>query len=570
MNIVNKFFLWLLLLPKRFYESLGVNVTHLRVILATKLLMDDRRVPPMQQMKRRRQQRLPKYATLGTMLVSALLGALFLFVFGIGSDLVTQLTFYFIFYVFMLAALLITDFTTVLIDVRDNLIILPKPVNDNTFLLARLLHIVIHVGKIMIPMALPAAIYLAINSSLIGTLTFLLLVICGTLFTIFLVNAVYVVILRLTTPEKFKNVISYFQIVFAILVYGGYQLLPRMVSSHMIATYNVRDIPFHRLLPPYWLAAGWGYVMDGKIFASTGLFFLLSLALPVPSIWLVIRFFAPSFNRKLSMIGGSEISTAKKANASQRRKRSGYSSLLAKWFTRGKAEHMAFLQTWKMTARSRDFRMKVYPSIGYLLVYVAVIILQFRKSPAASNFDATGSMLKYLFIGLIYVSSYSLMMAIYQLIYSEQYKASWFYYIAPVAKPGRLLTGALKSVTAKFYAPVAVAVCILSLIFIGPSIIPNLLVSLSNQLVIVLMIGYVSLRALPFSQPQSDNVKGSNFLRGLFTMIFPLILAFVHFFAYNSMPALIVLFVLGVMAIWLLLDALANKDWGELIGAQLE
>lgn len=570
MNIVNRFFLWLLLSPKRFYESLGVNVTHLRVILAAKLLMDDRRVPPMQQMKRRARQKLPKYATLGTMLVSALVGALFLFVFEIGSDFVTQLTFYFVFFVFMLAALLITDFTTVLIDVRDNLIILPKPVNDKTFLLARLLHIVIHVGKIMIPMALPAAIYLAINSNVGGMLVFLVLAICGTLFTIFLVNAVYVVILRLTTPEKFKNVISYFQIVFAILVYGGYQLLPRLLKYNMIASYNVRDIPVFRLLPPYWLAAGWGYMMDGKIFAPAGFFLLLSLALPVLSIWLVIRFFAPSFNRKLSMIGGSEISKPKTATSGETKKRAAYSTLIARWFTRGNAEHMAFLQTWKMTARSRDFRMKVYPSIGYMIVYVAVMAFQLRKPVVAEAMNASGAALKYLFIGLIYVSSYSLMMAIYQLIYSEQYKASWFYYVAPIAKPGRLLTGALKAVIVKFYVPVAVVVFILSLIFIGPSIIPNLLVSLSNQFVIVLMIGYVSLRALPFSQPQSDNIKGANFLRGLFTMLFPLILAIVHFFAYNSILALILLFVLGLIAIWLLLDGLANKNWGELIAAQLE
>jgi ABC-2 type transport system permease protein len=48
------------------------------------------------------------------------------------------------------------------------------------------------------------------------------------------------------------------------------------------------------------------------------------------------------------------------------------------------------------------------------------------------------------------------MTAIYQLIYSEKYKASWIYYITPVATPGQLLTGALKSLMAKFYLPLAV------------------------------------------------------------------------------------------------------------------
>ena len=38
----------------------------------------------------------------------------------------------------MLAMFLITDFSHILIDVKDNFIILPKPVSSQTFLVARL------------------------------------------------------------------------------------------------------------------------------------------------------------------------------------------------------------------------------------------------------------------------------------------------------------------------------------------------------------------------------------------------------------------------------------------------
>jgi len=68
---------------------------------------------------------------------------------------------------------LIADFTAVLIDVRDNFIIIPKPINDKTFVLSRLLHIFIHLCKSVIPMCLPALIMLAVqNGFMAGSIFF--------------------------------------------------------------------------------------------------------------------------------------------------------------------------------------------------------------------------------------------------------------------------------------------------------------------------------------------------------------------------------------------------------------
>ena len=99
----------------------------------------------------------------GTMFFSALLGVVYLFAFSIGNDMITQLTFYFSMFFFMLSATLISDFTSVLIDIRDTYIILPKPVNDRTFVIARLLHIFIHICKIVLPMSLAGIIYMVYN-----------------------------------------------------------------------------------------------------------------------------------------------------------------------------------------------------------------------------------------------------------------------------------------------------------------------------------------------------------------------------------------------------------------------
>src|SRR4051812_4577542 len=143
MNLFNKIFLKLALLPSRVYGKLGADVAQLRSIVTIKLVMDDRRPNTLQQ-TRRQSDKPVSMATLGTMFISLLMGLLLLISFAVGEDMVTRMTIYFSFFFFMLSATLISDFTSVLIDVRDNYIILPKPVSDRTFVIARLLHIFIH------------------------------------------------------------------------------------------------------------------------------------------------------------------------------------------------------------------------------------------------------------------------------------------------------------------------------------------------------------------------------------------------------------------------------------------
>ncbi|MEO7530850.1 MAG: hypothetical protein ABIS69_05545, partial [Sediminibacterium sp.] len=419
MNIFNKFFLWLLLTPVGLYRRMGANPLHLKAILTTKLLMDDRRPAGMQQMRKKKKDKPTTAATLGTMFFTGLMGCFFLFAFSVGGDYVTQYTFYFSLYIFILASTLISDFTSVLIDVRDNMIILPKPISDTTFLLGRLLHIIIHVAKLVLPMALPGMIYTCVIQGIGGGLPFMLLILLSTLFTIFLINALYIFILKITTPEKFKNIISNFQIFIAIIFYAGYQLIPRIMSKTALEGYSLTSAKWIVLYPPYWFAASWQYMKAGSLGSPLVLYFILSFAIPVLSVWVVIKYFAPSFNQKLSMISGSgdEPVPAKANSKGILSTTSNYISSVSNWLTEKGTERMAFLFTYKLMGRSRDFKMKVYPSLGYLLVYIVVMFLNNKKLSLSQIQQETGSG-KFVFISVIYFSSFALTMALRQLIYS--------------------------------------------------------------------------------------------------------------------------------------------------------
>ncbi|MEQ1624831.1 MAG: hypothetical protein ABL870_09080, partial [Sediminibacterium sp.] len=306
MNIVNRFFLNIVLLPSGIYERMGVDIAQLKSILKIKLAMDDRRASSFQQTRAQKNKKPIKLATLGTMLLTLMMGAFFLFSFFIGNDDVTKGTIYFSMYIFMLASTLISDFTSVLIDVRDNMIILPKPVSDKTFLLSRLLHIVIHISKLILPMTLPAMILIGTARGIGGVSSFAFLVLLATLFTIFLINALYIFILRVTTPERFKTIISYFQIFIAIAFYASYQLVPRLINKVALENYRVGDSIFIWLAPPYWFANAWNLLNNADFGIGAMISMLLSITVPIASIWVVIKYFAPNFNRKLSMISGSE------------------------------------------------------------------------------------------------------------------------------------------------------------------------------------------------------------------------------------------------------------------------
>ncbi|CAN5563450.1 hypothetical protein BH10BAC3_BH10BAC3_37270 [soil metagenome] len=561
MNVINKFLLSAVLWPKNMYRKLGVNNAHLRAILTTKLIMDDRRPNTFNQVQQKKKEKPVAGATLGTMFMSAVLGMFFLYAFKVGQDYTTHLTVFFSMYLFMLASTLIAEFTSVLIDVRDNYIILPKPVNDRTVVVARLLHILVHLTKLVLPMALPAVVFMAIKSTVWGTILFSILIGFNTLFTIFLINALYIIILRITTPQKFQSIISYFQIGFAIFMYGGYQIALRAIDKVALQGYNISTIKYIWLVPSYWFAGAWQGLSNFDMQPEWIIATLLSFITPVASIYVVIKYFAPSFNQKLSQISSSNPETTSLQKGTKTiSTTSRYSATLAQWFTKKGAEQMGFLFCWKMTSRSKDFKMKVYPSFGYVLVYAVVIFLNSDKL-SLQSIRTDPKQGKILLLSIIYFSSLMLVMAIAQIAYSEKFKAGWIYFTTPVKSPGYLISGAVKAVMLKYYIPIIILLAFPAILLLGITVIPNLLLGLSNLLLICSLIAYLNDKYLPFSASQTIANKSGAFIRGIFTLIIPGIIGLIHYALYDFMIVISILCILSFSAAWLVIGSIKNTSW---------
>lgn len=561
MNIVNSTLLRFALLPAPVYRKMGINTDHLKVILSTKLLMDDRRPNTFQQIQRKKANKPVSSATLGTMFLSCVMGVIFLVSFMVGNTYETKLSIYFSFYVTILASILIADFTSVLIDIRDNYIILPKPVNDKTFVVSRLLHIFIHVCKLVFPMVIPAIVFLVINKGIFSIIPFVFVTLMATLFTIFLINASYILILKFTTPSRFQTIISYIQIAFAIIFYAGYQLVPRLLSDVALSQYELSDRPGIMFLPTYWFGGAWEqlYGWDNTIRLWTCV--ALTIIVPLFSIWIVIKYFAPSFNQQLSMITGSAGEASSADKPANKKSSAAYSNLLARLFTKPGVERNAFLFSWKMMLRSRNFKMKVYPAIGYMMVLLAILVLQngaglFTEIASQTNQGIVFTLM------MIYFSTLLLISALGQLTMDDKYKAAWIFFTTPIAEPGSLISGSIKAAIAQFFFPIAMVLLIMLIALAGPMVIPNILLGIANQLLVTAISAYITVSKLPFSSPQQNN--SGSILRVFAVMILAVVLAVIHYMLYRIIIVSSIFAVLSFIAAWFVFDSLRRQQWNKI------
>jgi ABC-2 type transport system permease protein len=562
MNQIDRFFLWLFMLPVLLYEKAGVDTLQLRAILSAKLTMDNRRQSAFKMQNQRQEKKEINKATLATMFGAFFMGIFLAFSLMFGVDFTTRLTFFMTMFIFMLCITLITDFTSVLIDVRDNFIILPKPITDATFVASRLLHITIRTCLIVFPLSLPAFITVIVMQGWTIVLPFVLMILMSTLFSIFLINAVYILILKITTPAKFQSIISYIQIGFTIFIFAGYQLMPRMMNDSVISKTSFGDLPYIGFFPPYWFSDG--CIALAKLDFSGGHLLSLALAMLIPifSIWMVVRVFAPSFNRKLSMITARTEEKNKAIIKTGKKTKILFSERLAALFTKPGSEYMGFLFGWKMMGRSRDFKMKVYPSFGMVLV---LGVLMFYKAPWDSGFHSgNGQKMIPVMLTVIYLSCLVLTTALSNLPYSEKYKASWIFYSAPVESPGKVICGAVKSAMLSFYIPIALILFVFGVVFIGPGILLNLLLGILNVLAIGAINAYITVRKLPFSAVLDGSANGGSVIKSMLPLMIMGFVGLIHWSISGYFWIVLLLLILSPFMTWLVFNEIKKLSWEKL------
>lgn len=558
---MNRLLLFLIMLPSQLWRKLGADPSQLRAILDVKLKLDDRRPVSFGRQQNSKKKKNRRFSIVWGMVVSFATGVIYIFPLLMIEDVLSGLWLFFTMFLFLLSITLISDFSTVLIDTRDKYIVLPQPVNDRTLFLSRLLHIFIYLFRIVLPMSLPGWIAIGFligwKAALIYPLPLLLLVFTA----LFVVMGVYLFLLRVASPEKFKELLSYFQIAFSIILFGTYYLVPRAMDAAAMKHFNVAHHGLAMFTPPYWLAAmfSWGVPLAGA--ALLHLLSFLAIALPLLCLWITIRFLAPQFGSRIAGLdaieGGQE--NSKKGRVVGAGK-IGQSQRLAKLLNQRPEAQAGFIMSWIQTARSRSFKMKVYPMFAYVPIYFVYLMTQSRR-PFHDVWEGLPQTGKHII--LLYMCSIVMLQAFAFISVSDQYKASWIYWASPIKEPGAIMAGSFKVIWVKFFLPFFAVISVFVVSIWGLPAIFDVLLALVNVTLFAAAMARIAYRRFPFSQIDQTVKGGSKFLRAIIGMAIPGALGVGHYLALDMLWLKLLFLVLSSILLWLVWDSYAHTTWAD-------
>lgn len=558
---IDKLFLRLLTLFYPVLEKAGVNIYQLNEILRVKLLMDNRR-PKAMFAARKRSALADQSGTSSPWLVnffSLLMGfGLSMLLLVNGAPLLGQ-SLYFTLFMVLMALSLISDFTTVLIDTRDQFILLPRPVDDRTIAISRILHITIYVLRQALILGLPATIMVGvIDRSAFASLLFLVQIIEATLLCILFVNLVYLVLMKSISPQKFKDAISYFQVVFSSLIFAIY-ILPRVINISALSHFNLLEHWWACILPSVWIAALNGVLIHAQQASIiTSLLAITGFILPLAGLWFVAKVLAPGFNKRLAELATSDSNnnTGKTVNKSYKL---DFRDKIANFITPDPIENAGFRITWKLAARTREFKVKVYPSFAFGLIYFLYFALNTRGGSVSQKLHKLQNGYSYLF--LIYLSTMVLSTILTHISQSEKYKAAWVYYALPINRPGKILSGMYKAIITLYFLPYCLALTIAMAFVWGPGVINDAILAFLICTIFGVLLALFMVKGLPFSKPVTAKQGGGKIISSLFVPLIIGAVGFGHFYLAKWEMVIWILIIPAALVTWLMLHYYRKQTW---------
>ncbi|PID89535.1 MAG: hypothetical protein CSB01_01480, partial [Bacteroidia bacterium] len=363
----------LLLAPFRIlFKILGVNYNQLYAILKAKLTMDNRR-----SISFSNQNNTPKNQIAMQVVMYGFMGLMFLVVIISMPSALLGYTIFFSMVMLMIALAMIIEFTTLLFDTRDNYVLASRPVNNETLATAKIFHIAIYMLIISLSISLPVVIYTLVKFGVGAMLLFLALLVFTSFFILFLTNIFYFVLSNLVSSRRMKDIVVYIQVAMAILFMAGYQLMPRIFDYYDVE--NIGDMVlewWHLAIPPVWMSAGLEIAIQGIYDTKHIVFLIFAIAIPILSLILVVKVLSPRFNKAVQQ--EERVQKTKKTTKIIQRKQ-GWVARLSQIFTSNMQEAACFEMVWKMSSRERIFKQSVYPTFGYLLIFILMYFFKGKE-----------------------------------------------------------------------------------------------------------------------------------------------------------------------------------------------
>ncbi|PGL71037.1 hypothetical protein [Bacillus sp. AFS055030] len=512
------------------FELFGVEYQIMRKILVVKLTMDRRRTPTIFNQNNKKTKKDEENGIIKSLGMYVLLSLMLIPLVIFGKSYVYEMSAFFGIVMFLIMTSMISDFSTVLLDVKDKGILLTKPVGKKTITAAKMVHISIYLLLITTSItALPVIVGTFRHGILFLFLAIVELLLVN-LFIVVLTAIIYYYILRFFDGEKLKDIINYVQIGLSISITVGYQLVARAFS---FVNFDLSFSPtwYHFLIPPIWFGAPFELILNRNTNTFLIGFTILAVIIPIIAIMLY-SLMIPSFEKNLQKLSNN--------SGLNRKKVSKWKNWLSSVFCRNNEEKVFFKFADNMMRNEREFRLKVYPSLGLSFVLPIVFLFNQLQIHSYQHLIVSKSYLT------IYMSCLIIPNAISMLKYSGKYKGAWIYKTAPVSNLAPLYSATLKVFIANLYFPVYFILSILFIGIFGMKIIPDLLVVFVSSILYTVICSNYLKGTLPFSESFEDAQQNSG-IKILFALLLGGILALIHwgitFIPFGEMIYLVLLMI---------------------------
>lgn len=446
-----------------------------------------------------------------TLFFYAIFGAFVsLAMYNIPSFILSMIVF-FTYIMVMVSMTLITDFSSILLDTSDNTIILPRPVDSKTLFTARIIHILLYLGQLAAGLSIIPSIVVFVQNGPLLFMAFWILVGLSILSALVMTNALYLAIMQFASEERLRSIINYFQIVMAIVIMAGYQILPRMIERMDVNAFSFDIKWWSFLLPPIWMAASMESVLY-KLYDTPHLALVFcAFVLPPIGLYIVNRYLSPAFNRRIATLGEGAQQIEKET-----RKDESIIRKISHWVTRSPEERATFDVIYKVLGRDRKIKLKIYPSFGYIAVFGLIFMMRSQEDLATTwaNLPHT----QY-YLMLLYLTFMVLQVALYEIPYSDDFRASWIYYSTPIHGPGKILSGALKAICVRLFFPGYIIISIFVLLIWGLRVLDDVLIAMLNNFIMLMILAMINKRKLPLSMAPDVRTQSGNLMRSILTFL---------------------------------------------------
>ncbi|MFZ7131705.1 MAG: hypothetical protein ACOWWR_05050 [Eubacteriales bacterium] len=530
---------------QKIFETMGVDYPIMRRILEIKLTMDERRVPTiMGQNKNTKKKSKEKNSFISSLWVYLLIGLIMIPLILISENYIFSMSIVFGMLMFMIMTSLISDFSSVLLDLRDKNILMTKPVNSRTVNMAKGIHIFMYMFYLTLSLSAGSLITSLIRYGIFYFLLFLFEIVLMDLFIIVLTALLYTLILKYFDGEKLKDIINYVQIGLSLVITIGYQLVVRLFN---FVDFNIVFEPrwWQFFIPPVWFAAPFQLLFHNDFNTLYFIFSLLAVFMPVMAIIAYVQLI-PIFEKNLTKLN--------KNSEKQQRSKKIILKDLSRIVCRDKEEKTFYRFASAMMKKEREFKLKVYPSLGFSIIFPYIFLLnQLQMQDMHSISQGKGYL-------NLYFSALMIPTVLMMLKYSGNYKGAWIYKVIPIENAKPIFTGSIKAFIIHLILPIFLINCVIFIGIFGLRIVLDLVAIFLNFILLILITFSMLNRNLPFSLSFSDVTKENG--RMFLLMFLGGFMALIHFVS--------TLIPYGILIYVVLLMAVNSVSWKKILNVSWE